>query len=189
MRIVWDEPKRLANLAKHGLDFQELEHGFDFAEAIIRPARVSRHGHPRWRATGPLNGRIVSVIFRRLARRRWPSSVCGRHTGPRGKTMTAGKRGYQPNPDYTQQDWDEVSDNPEWTAEDFKKARPFKEVFPELYESWRRTRGAQKAPTKQLVSLRLDPDVIAHFKAQGAGWQTRINRALRKVMADASGAK
>ena len=56
MRIVWDEPKRLANLAKHGLDFEELEHGFDFAEAIIRPARVSRHGHSRWRATGPLNG-------------------------------------------------------------------------------------------------------------------------------------
>jgi uncharacterized protein (DUF4415 family) len=74
-------------------------------------------------------------------------------------------------------------DNPEWTAEDFKKARPFKEVFPELYESWKRTRGAQKAPTKQLVSLRLDPDVIAHFKAQGAGWQTRINKALRKAMA------
>ncbi len=33
-------------------------------------------------------------------------------------------------------------DNPEWTAEDFKKARPFKEVFPELYESWKRMRGA-----------------------------------------------
>ena len=103
--------------------------------------------------------------------------------------MTAAKRGYQPNPDYTQEDWDEVSDNPEWTAEDFKKARPFKEVFPELYESWKRTRGPQKAPTKQLVSLRLDPDVIAHFKAQGAGWQTRINRALRKVMAEAGEAK
>jgi uncharacterized protein len=46
MRIVWDGPKRLANLAKHGLDFQELDHGFDLAEAIIRPARASRHGHP-----------------------------------------------------------------------------------------------------------------------------------------------
>src|SRR5215218_3795473 len=96
--------------------------------------------------------------------------------------MTAAKRGYQPNPDYTQEDWDEVSDNPEWTAEDFRKARPFKEVFPELYESWKRTRGAQVAPTKQLVSLRLDRDVIAHFKAQGAGWQTRINKALRAAM-------
>ena len=82
-------------------------------------------------------------------------------------------------------------DNPEWTAEDFKKARPFKEVFPgALRDLGSEARGpSEVAPTKQLVSLRLDPDVIAHFKAQGAGWQTRINKALRKVMADASGAK
>ena len=48
---------------------------------------------------------------------------------------------------------------------------------------WNRPARRQKAPTKQLVSLRLDFDVIAHFKAQGAGWQTRINKALRKAMA------
>jgi uncharacterized protein len=46
MRIVWDEPKRLANLAKHGLDFQELDHGFDFAEAIIRPRGRAATGIP-----------------------------------------------------------------------------------------------------------------------------------------------
>jgi uncharacterized protein (DUF4415 family) len=74
-------------------------------------------------------------------------------------------------------------DNPEWTAEDFRDARPFKEAFPELYESWKRARGPQKAPTKQLVSLRLDREVIAHFKAKGAGWQTRINKALREAIA------
>ena len=34
---------------------------------------------------------------------------------------------------------------------------------------------------KQQVSLRLDRDVIAHFRAQGAGWQTRLNAALRKA--------
>ena len=42
-------------------------------------------------------------------------------------------------------------------------------------------RGPQKAPTKQLVSLRLDPDVLAHFRATGPGWQSRINAALRKA--------
>ncbi|HKG83947.1 MAG TPA: BrnA antitoxin family protein [Beijerinckiaceae bacterium] len=105
--------------------------------------------------------------------------------------MTAGKRGYQPNPDYTQEDWDEVSNNPELTDEELANLRPAREVLPpELYEAFKqKARGPQVAPTKQLVSLRLDPDVIAHFKAQGAGWQTRINKALRKVMADASGAK
>jgi len=37
-------------------------------------------------------------------------------------------------------------------------------------------------PIKKPVTLRLDADVIAWFKAQGRGYQTRINRALRAVM-------
>ncbi len=41
-------------------------------------------------------------------------------------------------------------------------------------------RGPQKAPTKQLVSLRLSPEVVDHFKASGRGWQTRIDRTLRE---------
>ena len=40
------------------------------------------------------------------------------------------------------------------------------------------TRGKQKAPTKQSVTIRLSPEVIAAFKATGQGWQTRINDAL-----------
>lgn len=43
-------------------------------------------------------------------------------------------------------------------------------------------RGPQKAPTKKLVSLRLSPEVIEHFKAQGPGWQTRIDRALAEAI-------
>lgn len=34
---------------------------------------------------------------------------------------------------------------------------------------------------KQPVSLRLDKDVLAHFRATGPGWQSRINEALRKA--------
>jgi uncharacterized protein (DUF4415 family) len=47
----------------------------------------------------------------------------------------------------------------------------------------RRGRGPQRAPTKVLTTVRLDADVIAFFKAQGRGYQTRINEALRKVVA------
>jgi uncharacterized protein (DUF4415 family) len=39
-------------------------------------------------------------------------------------------------------------------------------------------RGPQKSPTKKLVSLRLSPEVIEHFKENGPGWQTRIDSAL-----------
>jgi uncharacterized protein (DUF4415 family) len=100
--------------------------------------------------------------------------------------MIERKRGsYEQNPGYGQEDWDEVSDNPELTDEELADLRPASEVLPrELYEALKqKARGPQKAPTKQLVSLRLDRDVIAHFKAQGAGWQTRINKALRTAMA------
>ena len=37
-------------------------------------------------------------------------------------------------------------------------------------------------PIKRPVTLRLDADVVAWFKADGRGYQTRINQALRKVM-------
>ncbi len=38
------------------------------------------------------------------------------------------------------------------------------------------------ANPKQQVTLRLDKVVLETFKASGAGWQTRINEALRKAL-------
>ena len=43
-------------------------------------------------------------------------------------------------------------------------------------------RGPQKAPTKKLVSLRLSPEVIDHFRSTGRGWQTRIDETLVKAI-------
>ena len=37
-------------------------------------------------------------------------------------------------------------------------------------------------PLKKPVTLRLDADVLAWFKKKGRGYQTRINRALRRFM-------
>jgi len=34
---------------------------------------------------------------------------------------------------------------------------------------------------KELVSLRIDRDVLEHFQEEGLGWQDRINQALRKA--------
>ena len=44
-------------------------------------------------------------------------------------------------------------------------------------------RGPQHGPTKQSVSIRYSPDVLANFKASGAGWQTRMNDTLRDWVA------
>jgi uncharacterized protein (DUF4415 family) len=43
-------------------------------------------------------------------------------------------------------------------------------------------RGKFYKPVKKLQSLRIDADVLHHFQAQGPGYQTRINAALRSVM-------
>ena len=61
-------------------------------------------------------------------------------------------------------------DNPPWTEDMPGPAVP------------RRGRGPQKAPTKVSTTIRLDADILAWFKAQGSGYQTRINKALRHVM-------
>ena len=45
--------------------------------------------------------------------------------------------------------------------------------------SVRKGRGKQKSPTKEQVTIRLSPDVLAYFKDNGTGWQTRIDIALK----------
>lgn len=42
-----------------------------------------------------------------------------------------------------------------------------------------RRRGPQKAPRKDRVTIRITPEVVAFFKDQGKGWQTRINEVLQ----------
>ena len=43
-------------------------------------------------------------------------------------------------------------------------------------------RAELRLPPKQAVTLRLDSDVLAWLKAQGPGYQTRINQLLRQYM-------
>jgi uncharacterized protein (DUF4415 family) len=83
---------------------------------------------------------------------------------------------------FTAKDLKEVSDSPELTKADFAKAKPFSEVFPALSASIRKGRGPNKAPTKELVSIRLSKNVIEYFKKEGDGWQSRIDETLRRVV-------
>jgi uncharacterized protein (DUF4415 family) len=75
------------------------------------------------------------------------------------------------------------AENPEWTPEEVQKARPLMEVLPketaEAVRRYRGQRGPQKNPTKELISLRVDRDVVAAYRATGPGWQTRASEALR----------
>jgi uncharacterized DUF497 family protein len=58
----WDEDKNEANLAKHGIDFDEASEVF-YQPLVAR--RSNRNNEERWIAIGKSNDRIISVIFTR----------------------------------------------------------------------------------------------------------------------------
>jgi uncharacterized protein (DUF4415 family) len=47
------------------------------------------------------------------------------------------------------------------------------------YKARGRPVGSTKDDAKQAVTVRYSPDVLAAFRASGAGWQTRMNDALK----------
>ena len=61
-------------------------------------------------------------------------------------------------------------DNPPWSEEMLGPAKV------------RRGRGPQKTQTKVLTTIRLDANIVAYFRAQGTGYQSRINEALKQVV-------
>ncbi|MGR3485884.1 MAG: BrnA antitoxin family protein [Paracoccaceae bacterium] len=81
---------------------------------------------------------------------------------------------------YTRADWDGV-DSPPLTNAEREMMRPFTEALPEVATAMRRGRPKSDNP-KIPVSIRLSPEVVAHFKAGGKGWQTRIDDALRRIV-------
>lgn len=79
---------------------------------------------------------------------------------------------------------DSDPDNPEWTEADFAAAKGPESLPPALLAAFPNTkaRGGRPAGSdKEMVSIRLDKDVLAKFRATGPGWQTRINAALRRA--------
>lgn len=83
----------------------------------------------------------------------------------------------KPNPELT----DEV--NPEWTQEMLDQAVSLQELPGRLQAKLRAGRGPNKAPLKERITIRLSPEVLAHFREGGKGWQGRIDQALKEWVA------
>lgn len=74
-------------------------------------------------------------------------------------------------------------DIPEMTEADFASAKSLKKHMPEVVAAMKRGRGRPKIENpKERVSLRLDPKVVAAYKATGEGWQSRINEILARAL-------
>lgn len=87
----------------------------------------------------------------------------------------------KPNPELIDEE------NPEWTAENFKRAKPARDVLPKLFgkqmaERLLKPRGRPKSPdAKVSISLRIPPQTLARWKASGPGWQTRMAETLTEM--------
>lgn len=66
----------------------------------------------------------------------------------------------------------------ELTVEDMRQFRPADSTLSASLRRKLKLRGAQKAPTKERITIRLSANVVQHFRQTGAGWQTRLNAAL-----------
>jgi uncharacterized protein (DUF4415 family) len=81
-------------------------------------------------------------------------------------------------------------ENPEWTAEDFARARPASEMLPRIFGEkiageMLKPRGRPRVEfPKERINIRLSHEVIEHFKGAGEGWQTRIDSALRQFISE-----
>jgi uncharacterized protein (DUF4415 family) len=68
------------------------------------------------------------------------------------------------------------TDNPAWTKAMFARARPAREMEPDLVANPPRIGRPPLEKPKQQISLRLDPDVVAAYRSTGAGWQNLCRR-------------
>ena len=83
------------------------------------------------------------------------------------------------------QPWVDPDDAPAWTEDQFRRAAVWHGdtlVRPADGTLTKPGPGRPKlANPKQRITLRLDSEVIESYRASGAGWQTRMNEALRKA--------
>jgi uncharacterized protein (DUF4415 family) len=74
----------------------------------------------------------------------------------------------------------------ELTAEDIARFKPAGEMLPLSLSKKLGVRGPQKTPTKERITIRLSREVVDQFRESGAGWQTRVDAALREWLKDHS---
>src|SRR3989304_2145847 len=78
-------------------------------------------------------------------------------------------------------------ENPEWTAADFRRARPAAEVLPRLIGKQAaarllKPRGRPKSPdAKVSISLRIPPETLALWKSGPSGWRTALGAAFAQA--------
>ena len=117
----------------------------DLADVSIEPDDRYDYGETKNRACSPIDGRLHMLVL----------TMCGSVL----RAISLRKANAREAKDMTKKtkppaDFDE---NPEWTAEDFARAKPFSEVFPEQFKAWKRMGRPPVEAPKIHIGFRLPP--------------------------------
>ncbi|MEZ4677286.1 MAG: BrnT family toxin [Caldilineaceae bacterium] len=162
MQVEWDIRKWRENLKKHGVDFQDAALIFDNPVLEAVDARQD-YQEIRWRAVGHVDDEYFLVVYtwRGVNRRiisAWRLDDEGRQ---RYTDILAGR-------------------TPVKTPSGKTKTRSNAPSMSVGEDFWKRARlTLPDSRSKVHTGLRLDADMLEWFKADGKGWQTRMNAILR----------
>jgi uncharacterized protein (DUF4415 family) len=174
--ISFDPAKNARNVEVHGISLARAE-DFDWQGATSIEDVRRDYGEKRFKAVGLIGSRLY-VLIHTPRKAEYTSSAFGRQTSESVETMRTRQKARKRRTD---------PDNPELIAEEWRRARPAREVLPKIYgeamaKRLLRPRGRPKsAAPRTSISLRLPPDVLARWKATGPGWQTRMVERLSRM--------
>jgi uncharacterized DUF497 family protein/uncharacterized protein (DUF4415 family) len=177
LTFEWDAAKARRNLAKHGVSFDDATRVFDDPFALMLQDSVEG-GEERWQAIGRAGAHLALVVAHIARHLAGPTSFASflhaARCGTRGDVMKT-KRTKSParklatapaKRSGARRAAVDTSDIPPLTEEFFAHA----------------VRNPYYRPVKQSTTVRIDADVLAWLRRQGAGYQTRINAILRRAM-------
>jgi len=167
VKITFDEAKREQTLAQRGLDFADAAEVFEGLHTVLADDRFD-YAETRYISAGHLRGRMVVIV--------WTPRGDARHIISMRYIVMRRKKRVGASTSKGSLDRD---DAPELTDEHFERADIYRGA-----RLVRRGRPRLERP-KRAVKLRLDQDVLDHFRASGPGWQTRINATLARAVARA----
>lgn len=163
MEFTWSETKRAANIKTHGLDFLDTASVFEGMTFTFEDDRFS-YGEQRFVTLGCLLAILFQSYIRRVIMKSALSRLEKRPSANRKSTTMKSKT-----------DWARLKSG----ANDAKPMPGHPEADAKHIIRGLVRKGLKPLPSKASISLRVDQDVLEWFRAQGTGYQTRINTVLR----------
>ena len=185
-RFEWDPSKAASNLRKHGVSFQTAVLVFADPKALVVQDRVE-NGEERWQAIGVVAGHFTLVVAHTVREQDGTEviRIISARLPTEGKRDAMKKKLVKHKIDLSHPPTLTATQKAELKA---LQAKPesdidYSDIPPVPEDFWKKAvRNPFYRPTKTSTTVRIDSDVLRWLRAQGKGYQSRINAILRREM-------